>query len=145
MAKMTLHIIKVAAGIKSIERLKEIVAHYSYNDPDLGPIMPMSSRNRPQRPEVLNGGSVYWIIKGKIVARAAIVAIRDEERADGRKGCQICVVPEVIQTVPFIKRGFQGWRYLKPEDAPADQITGDGDAGKGSADLAAELQEMGLL
>ena len=142
---MALHIVKVAAGISSLNRLKEIVAQYSYDDPDLGPIMPMSSRNRPQRPEVTDGGSVYWIIKGKIVARATIVAIRDEERVDGRKGCQICVAPKVIQTVPFLKRGFQGWRYLKPEDAPADMITGDGEEGSGSAELAAELQELGLL
>lgn len=142
---MSLHIVKVAAGISSLESLKRVMAQYSYNDPDLGPIMPMSSRNRPQRTEVLDGGSVYWIIKGKIVARAAIIAVRDEERLDGRKGCQICVEPTVIPTVPYLKRGFQGWRYLKPEDAPADQITGDSDAGIGSADLAAELQEMGLL
>ncbi len=142
---MTLHIVKVAAGIATLNRLEEIVAQYSYDDPDLGPIMPMSSRNRPQRPEVLEGGSVYWIIKGKIVARAHIVAIRDDERPDGRKGCQICITPKVIHTVPFLKRGFQGWRYLKPEDAPADLITGDSETGKGSADLANELQALGLL
>jgi len=142
---MALNIVKVAAGISSLNRLEEIVAEYSYIDPEFGAIMPMSSRNRPQRPEVLDGGSVYWIIKNKIVARAAIITIRDEERLDGRKGCQICIAPKVIPTVPFIKRGFQGWRYLKPEDAPADLITGDGDSGKGSAELAAELQELGLL
>ena len=142
---MSLHIVKVAAGISSLARLEEIVAQYSYDDPDLGPIMTMSSRNRPQRPEVLDGGSVYWIIKGKIVARAQIVTIRDDERLDGRKGCQICIEPKVILTVPFLKRGFQGWRYMKPEDAPADLITNDSDAGKGSIDLAAELQELGLL
>lgn len=142
---MALHIVKVAAGIATLNRLEEIVAHYSYNDPDLGPIMPMSSRNRPQRTEVLDGGSVYWIIKGKIVARAPIITIRGDERPDGRKGCQICIAPKVIHTVPLLKRGFQGWRYLKPEDAPADLITGDGEAGKGSADLANELQVLGLL
>ena len=142
---MALNIVKVAAGISSLSRLEEIVAEYSYNDPDYGRIMPMSSRNRPQRPEVLNGGSVYWIIKGEIVARASIVTIRDEERQDGRKSCQICVEARVVPTVPFLKRGFQGWRYLKPEDAPADMITADSDAGKGSTELAVELQMLGLL
>lgn len=142
---MSLNIVKVAAGITSLDRLEEIVAQYSYNDADLGMIMPMSSRNRPQRTEVLDGGSVYWIIKGKIVARADIVAIRDDERPDGRKGCQICVRAKVIHTVPYQKRGFQGWRYLKPEDAPADLITSDSGIGKGSADLANELQALGLL
>ncbi len=142
---MPLHIVKVAAGISSLKQLEQVVTSYSYDDPEFGRVMPMSSRNRPQRTEVLNGGSVYWIIKGKIVARAAIVTIRDEERLDGRKSCQICVEAEVVPTVPFLKRGFQGWRYLKPEDAPADLITGDGEAGKGSAELAAELQVLGLV
>ncbi len=108
--------------------------------------MPMSSRNTPRRDiQVLDGGSVYWIIKRKIVARARIVAIREEERPDGKKGCQICVRPEVISTVPHTKNGFQGWRYLLPENAPADLITGDSDAGTGSPELAAELQSLGLL
>ena len=142
---MPLHILKVAAGISSLKQLEQVVASYSYDDPDFGHIMPMSSRNRPQREEVLNSGSVYWIIKGKIVARAAIITIRDEERLDGRKSCQICVEPKVVQTVPFLKRGFQGWRYLKSEDAPADLVTGDSEEGKGSPELAAELQILGLL
>jgi len=142
---LPLHIVKVAAGVSSLKQLEQVVASYSYDDPEYGRIMPMSSRNRPQRAEVLDGGSVYWIIKGKIVARAAIITIRDEERLDGRKSCQICVEAEVVPTVPFLKRGFQGWRYLKPEDAPADLITADSDDGKGSADLAAELQILGLL
>lgn len=143
---MALHIVKVAAGIGSLEELMRVVDLYAYDDPDLGPIMPMSSRNTPRRDsEVLDGGSVYWIIKRKIVARARIVAIREEDRYDGKKGCQICVEANVIATVPFTKNGFQGWRYLLPENAPADLITGDSDEGHGSPELAAELQTLGLL
>ncbi len=129
-----------------MEQLKHIVAQYAYTDPDLGPTMPMSSRNRPKREtEVLDGGSVFWIIKRQIVARASILAIREEKRFDGKKGCQICVKPDVIPTVPAPKRGFQGWRYLRPEDAPKDLSMGDTHDGTGSPELAAELQVLGLL
>lgn len=143
---MTLHILKPAAGIGSIEQLKQVVAHYSYVDPELGHVMHMSSRNTPKRADdLLDGGSVYWIIKRAIVARAPLVAIREDERPDGKKGCQMVIRPEVTLTVPQPKRGFQGWRYLKADDAPADMITGDSDAGIGSPELARELQELGLL
>lgn len=143
---MTLHILKVAAGISSIEELEQVVDRYSYKDKDLGQIMAMSSRNTPQRrSELLAGGSVFWIIKRQIVARAELVDIRPEERLDGRKGCQMCIKPNVIRTVPHAKNGFQGWRYFQAENAPADLITGDSDAGTGSTELAAELQSLGLL
>lgn len=143
---MTLHILKPAAGIGTIEQLKHVISRYSYDDPDLGHIMHMSSRNTPRRAdELLNGGSVFWIIKRAIVARAPLVAIREDERRDGRKGCQMCIRPEVILTVPQPKRSFQGWRYLKAEEAPADLTNGQDGVGNGSAELAKELQMLGLL
>ncbi|WP_262695291.1 DUF1489 domain-containing protein [Kordiimonas aquimaris] len=143
---MTLHILKVAAGTSSVEELERVVARYSFEDPELGHVMAMSSRNTPQRrDELLDGGSVFWIIKRQVVARASLVDIRSEERLDGRKGCQMCIIPKVIRTVPQAKNGFQGWRYFQPENAPADLITGDSEAGTGSPELAAELQTLGLL
>lgn len=144
---MPLHILKVAAGISSLEQLKLIVSQYSYSDPELGLIMHMSSRNTPKRAdELLDGGSVFWIIKRAIVARAPLVAIREEERLDGRKGCQMCIRPEVISTIPQPKRGFQGWRYLKDEEAPDDlEFNGSGSDGHGSPELAQELKSLGLI
>ena len=41
-------------------------------------------------------------------------------RRDGVKACSILMDPELIPVVPTPRRAFQGWRYLKPEDAPAD-------------------------
>lgn len=144
--RVPLHILKVAAGIGSIEQLKRIVDQYSYTDPEFGHIMHMSSRNTPKRTdELLEGGSVFWIIKRAIVARAPLVAVREDERFDGRKGCQMCIRPEVILTSPQPKRGFQGWRYLKDSEAPADLTSLTQGEGQGSPELAAELKELGLL
>ncbi len=143
---MPLHILKVAAGISSIDQLKMVVDRYSYHDPELGHIMHMSSRNTPKRAdEILGGGSIFWIIKRTIVARAPVISIREEERLDGRKGCQMCIRPEVILTVPQPKRGFQGWRYLKDNEAPNDLENSIKSDGQGSPELAAELKELGLL
>lgn len=143
---MPLHILKVAAGISSIDQLKMVVDRYSYHDPDLGHIMHMSSRNTPKRAnEILDNGSIFWIIKRAIVARAPVIAIREDERLDGRKGCQMCIRPEVILTVPQPKRGFQGWRYLKDSEAPGDLLNTAEAEGQGSPELALELKELGLL
>lgn len=143
---MALHILKVAAGISSIEQLRDVVERYSYEDEELGHIMHMSSRNTPKRAdEILDGGSMFWIIKRNVVARAPIIAIRKIERDDGKSACQMCIRPEIIPTVPQPKRGFQGWRYYKPDDAPDDLIIGESEAGTGSPELAQELQKLGLL
>lgn len=143
---MALHILKVAAGISSIEQLRDVVERYSYEDEELGHIMHMSSRNTPKRAdEILDGGSMFWIIKRAVVARTPIIAIRKIERDDGKSACQMCIRPEIIPTVPQPKRGFQGWRYYKSDDAPDDLIIGESEAGTGSPELAQELQKLGLL
>jgi len=42
------------------------------------------------------------------------------------------------------RRAFQGWRYLKPEDAPADVRSGSG-AEALPPKLRRELADLGLL
>ena len=143
---MALHILKVAAGVSSLEHLRQVVDRYSYMDAELGHIMHMSSRNTPRRMgEVLDGGSVFWIIKRAIVARADLIAIREVVREDGKKGCQMCIRPNVIPTIPQPKRGFQGWRYLKHDDAPQDLESDAPSSGTGSPELARELKSLGLI
>ncbi len=72
-----------------------------------------------QKDELLKGGSVYWVIKGMILCRNPIVAL-EETTKNGHKACSILMEPGPIPVVPTPRRAFQGWRYLKPEDAPQD-------------------------
>ena len=70
--------------------------------------------------QVLNGGSLYWVIKGVILCRQRIIRFDEVVREDGIRRCGIVLDPEVIRTVAAQRRPFQGWRYLEPKESPPD-------------------------
>ena len=70
--------------------------------------------------EVLNGGSIYWVIKGVILCRQPIVRLDEYIGADGIRRCAITSRPGLIRVAATPRRAFQGWRYLSVEDAPED-------------------------
>jgi hypothetical protein len=97
------------------------------------------TRMTPKRAEeMLEGGSLYWVIKNRIAVRQKLLrfeAVTDEE---GKAMCRIHLDPELVRVDARNKRPFQGWRYLEPGDAPAD-LNGKGPAL--SADLEQALKE----
>ena len=102
------------------------------------------TRNRPRRAaEILDGGSIYWIIKGVMIARQKIIDLAEVQRADGRPACGLVLSSELVATTPTKMRIFQGWRYLEAEDAPAD-LSRAADESMPPA-LAAELRALGIL
>ena len=102
------------------------------------------TRNRPRRAaEILDGGSIYWIIKGVMIARQKIIDLAEVQRVDGRPACGLVLSAELVATTPTKMRIFQGWRYLEAEDTPAD-LTGLADEGIPPT-LAAELRALGIL
>ncbi len=79
------------------------------------------TRQMPKRrDEVLDGGSLYWVIKGSILIRQRIVDLREEVDSEGRALCAIVFDPVLVPTRPQARRAFQGWRYLPVEDVPPD-------------------------
>lgn len=144
---MALNLIKLCVGAESVEDLTDWVTRR---------MAEKRKRRQPQehihvtrmvptrRAELLDGGSLYWVIKGQIQARERIVDIRPFVDAEGVGRCQLVLDPEVVPTVPRPKRPFQGWRYLHGKDAPADLGAGGGDDDLPVA-LKAELAELGLL
>lgn len=144
---MAVHLIKVCVGINTIEQLKSAQARRLI----AGPICHVT-KQRPQREEeVLNGGSLYWIIKGNIAVRQRIVELERLYDGDGEK-CGLVLDSELVET-ELVKRGpHQGWRYLEEDDAPRDlrDIVADANEdedseGELSEEMAAELRELGLL
>jgi hypothetical protein len=95
--------------------------------------------------ELVDGGSLYWVIKGQVAARQRLLEIEPFVDVDGIGRCRLWLGPEVAPVRPRPFRPFQGWRYLAEKDAPADLAT----AGVGAADmpeaLRRELGELGLL
>jgi hypothetical protein len=136
-----IHIVKLCVGAESVEDLETWQAGRA------DPSRPMHvTRMWPKRAdEVLNGGSLYWVIKGLILARQRIVALEECTGRNGLPGgCGIVFDPAVIRTEAVPKRPFQGWRYLRPEDAPRDLPKARGNEGPLPNDLASALAEIGL-
>jgi hypothetical protein len=93
--------------------------------------------------ELLDGGSLYWVFKGVLLARQSILRLEEVDRGDGIARCGIVLDPAVIRVEARTRRPFQGWRYLPAADAPADLPAGR------SADvlpprLEAALAEIGV-
>ena len=95
--------------------------------------------------ELLRGGSIYWVIKGLIQARQGLLAIEPQADAEGRRSTLLLLEPELHRVVPTPQRAFQGWRYLKPEDAPPDLSAAAGDLPDMPPEMIAELRSLGLL
>ena len=130
----TVNLIKLSVGTESVEGLAEWHATKRAQAPDGHPRH--VTRMWPKREaEILNGGSIYWVIKGVMQCRNRIVDLEEVRTSDGRKACAIIMEPGPIPVVPAPRRAFQGWRYLKAEDAPQD-ITRAG----GGAELPYELR-----
>ncbi len=131
-----LHMTRVAFGADSYEALRKRVADHA-----AGGVMRLTTRYRPRRYEEIVGGSLYWIIKHRLVGRAEVVGFEDAE--GGRT--HIVLNPVLIAVEPIPRRAHQGWRYLEAADAPRDLF----EAGEGMTDLPPaltdELAELGLL
>lgn len=143
---MPLHMIKLCVGAESVEDLQSWVAARLDEASRQGRAVEQFHQTRtiPKRAEdILEGGSLYWVIKGRVQVRQPILALRPIVDGEGIKRCHIVLEPRFVLTDPQPKRPFQGWRYLNADEAPADL-----DAGIGAtlpADLRNELAELGLL
>src|SRR6201999_890598 len=120
---MPLHLIKLAVGCESVKELKGWVAERMRTAKSKG--LPRHhihiTRMTPKRvEEILDGGSLYWVIKGEIAAREKIIAIEPFRDKDGIGRCRLVMQPKVIGVRPRPMRPFQGWRYLTDDSVPAD-------------------------
>ena len=91
------------------------------------------------------GGSIYWVIKGKMCARQLIDEFIEVEREDGGVSCGIVMKPGLIPVFEKRHRPFQGWRYLEEKDAPLDLPSGEGGEESMPMEMAEELRDLGLL
>ncbi len=144
---MPLHIIKLSVGTDSIDDLADWIAgrRAARRGADRN-VHLHRTRMIPKRvEELLDGGSLYWIIKGFVAARQKLLEIRPTTDEAGIARCYFVMDPELIPVLPRPHRPFQGWRYLRPEDAPADLTGRRAEVADMPENLRRELSEMGLL
>lgn len=135
---MSLNIVKLCVGADSVADL----AAFQKGQIKKRKAPVCGTRMWPKRTEeVLDGGSLYWVIKGVVLVRQRIVKIA-EVRDDHGLRCGLWLDPELVRTVPQPRRAFQGWRYLTPQDAPAD-LASIGGADALPEELRRQLVELG--
>ncbi len=120
---MTLHLVKLCVGVDSVEdlaawqdqRLKELKRARQTTE-----LCHRTLQMPKRRDELLDGGSLYWVIKGYILVRQKILDLRADRKEDGTACCGIVLDRALVTTRPQARRAFQGWRYLAAEEAPKD-------------------------
>ncbi|MBX9926328.1 MAG: DUF1489 domain-containing protein [Hyphomicrobiaceae bacterium] len=147
---MTLHLVKLCVGAGSIEDLAAWQASRGAR-PRVGgkPQLAHTTFQTPKRQEeLLDGGSLYWVIKGVIQVRQRIVGFDTGEKDDGSACCLILLDPGLVPVRPVRRKPFQGWRYLSAADAP-DDLKGGETAAAALAEMPAtmrrDLADLGLL
>ena len=132
-----LHLTKVAVGCPDLEMLARL------QQQRWGADTCSLTRFMPKRADELIGGSLFWIIRHRLVARQTIVSLAMVTTEWGEK-CRIGLAPGPVPVVATPKRAHQGWRYLDAADAPADAgATADADALP--AGMVRELQSLWLM
>jgi hypothetical protein len=138
-----LHLMKLAIGARDIAHMRAFQAERNKLRPPLRHL----TRNAPRRAaEIVEGGSMYWVVAGAMIVRQRIVAIRPDTREDGTACTALLLDPELMPVTARLMKPFQGWRYLAAQDAPRDIGTLDpSDADDLPASLRRELHALCLL
>jgi len=138
---MPLHLLKLCVGVDHVDQL----LGYQAARLARGERLVHVTRHRPKRAEeVLDGGSLYWVIKRKIAVRQLITGLERVEGEDGIKRCAIILHPQLVRTIPHPRRPHQGWRYFQDADAPDDLPAGE-EAADFPATLVSDLRGLGLI
>ena len=145
---MTVHLVKLCVGI---DRLQDLRVWQAKRLDDLAragrvPELCHKTKQMPRRKdEVLDGGSLYWVIKGFVSAHQRIVDLKETVREDGSPCCGIVLDPAIIETRPHPRRPFQGWRYLEPDETPPDLAVADDSIADMPPGMREELRALRLI
>lgn len=139
---MSLNLIKLAVGVADLADLARIEKARKRERGQYG----FFTRNMPKRAdELLDGGSIYWVIKGQVRVRQRLKRFHPKEDDEGRSFVIVEYDRVLVPVVPRRHRPFQGWRYLEGKDAPRDLPKGAKGDDRLPPALAEELRELGLL
>jgi len=145
---MTVHLLKLCVGVETVqeladwqaERLKRLKRERKRVE-----LCHRTLQTPKRRDEVLDGGSLYWVIKGQVACRERILDIRPFVDREGIGRCRVVLDGKIVPVLPRPCRAFQGWRYLAHSDAPDDLKRGAPGITAMPEQMRRELRELGLL
>lgn len=140
-----LHMVKLAVGVRDVAHLRKRQSGHLTPEGQYW----HGSRSTPKRAdEITDGGSIYWVIGGNVLARQRVEAIlQGVTAADSRPTAILALDPAIVEVQPRAMKAFQGWRYLEPEAAPPDlEVRGPAEGVEEMPEaLRRELRALGLL
>ncbi len=138
---MSLHLIKLCVGVRDVAHLAVLQHQRVGRDPPLRHL----TRSTPRRAgEILDGGSLYWVIGGILSVRQRVTDITEDRVADGTRYAVLVLDPVLVPVEGRRTKPFQGWRYLSAADAPPDIVAGFEPDGMPAA-LRQQLRDLALL
>lgn len=142
----TINLLRLAVGITDMNHLAAVQAQRLFPHNDVSATQTWTRRKPTREAELLNGGSIYWVIRNNIMVRQRVMALDVTETAEGSM-CRIILDPQLIRLSPVHKKAFQGWRYLESGDAPRDLgvfYPGQGED-EAPAEMIEALKALGLF
>jgi len=139
---MTVHLVKLCVGAEAID---DLVTWQNRLQASYGKVFHTTRMVPKRQGDLLENGSIYWVIKRQIRVRQPIIDIEEFVDDQGIRRCHLHLDPELVHTRLQERRPFQGWRYLTKEDAPDDAPNNmqiDEDMPEA---LRQELTDLGLL
>jgi hypothetical protein len=143
---MALHLIKLCVGVDTVQELEEWIVEKRKKTRGNAREHIHTTRMVPKRAdELLDGGSLFWVIRGELICRQTLLDVRPFVDRDGVGRCRLVLEPKVVLVAPRPYRAFQGWRYLVAKEAPRDLGRAASGVAKLPENLRRELRELGLL
>jgi hypothetical protein len=143
---MALHLIKLCVGCDSVSDLEDWIREKRRRTRGKKSEHVHTTRMVPKRAdELVAGGSLYWVIRGEVMCRQRLIAVRPFVDKEGVGRCRLVLQPKVTLVEPRPYRAFQGWRYLEVKDAPRDLDHAAPGARAMPEAMRRELRELGLL
>jgi len=145
---MTVHLVKLCVGVETVQDLAVWQVERLKTLAQAGEMPELRHRTRQtprRRDEILDGGSLYWVVKGFVLVRQRILDLKEATKDDGTACCGIVLDAELVTTRPQPRRAFQGWRYLEAADAPADARALTGAAADLPPGMREDIRELRLI
>ncbi|APH60673.1 DUF1489 family protein [Granulibacter bethesdensis] len=144
-----LHLMKLAVGVESPAHLAALQSERARERTGSqgGELWHLTRQTPRQGEALLEGGSLYWVIGRLLSVRQPITGLSEQHKPDGTPCCAIHLAPDLIPVSARVIKPFQGWRYLKPEDAPPDltHAVNHDDIARLPEPLRRELQALSLI